>query len=169
MLCLKVWLIPPLCLSNPAHLHPDEELLFIVSKRGCAPAVGAATPLSWDTVAFALLVFVLSALLAEDDVAVPRLFLRVPMLPPQWFLAAQAPSSIRRWSWAASRSAGWWLAGAYRPSAVREQAAAQRLWRPAVHGEFIFFILATVQIKAFLLLLLATLKASTCARPVMIG
>lgn len=142
MLGLKLWVIPPLCPSNRARLHPNEELKvsFIISKRGCAPVVGAATSLGRDTVASALLVFVLSALLAEDDVAVPRLFFRVPMLPSQRFLAAQAPSSVYRWSWAASRSAGWWLAGAYRPSAVWEQAATQRLRWPAVHGKFPGFL-----------------------------
>lgn len=82
---------------GPIFFPDSTTTNFILSQRGFAPAVGAATPLGRDPVASAVLVFVLSALLAEDDVAVPRLFLRLPMLPSQWFLAAQAPSSVCRW------------------------------------------------------------------------
>ena len=78
-----------------------------------------------------------SALLAENDVAMPRLVLRVPLLPAERFLPPEALSPVSRCCGPAAGAACGRLAGARGAAAVREQTPAQWLRRPALHGEFL--------------------------------
>lgn len=62
-----------------------------------------------------------SALLAQDDVAMPRLAVRVPLLPPERFLPAEALPPLGRRCGPAAGAARGRLAGARGTAAVREQ------------------------------------------------
>lgn len=75
-----------------------------------------------------LLLLLPSALLAKDDVAVPHLGLRVPLLQAERFFTAQTPSFVGRCSWEPRAGAvGGGVAGTRGLSSVREQTGAQRL------------------------------------------
>lgn len=97
--------------------------------------VSLPRPLPRNAVAPVLLPVPL-ALLVQDDVAVPRLTLGMPLLPPPRLLPAEAPPSFSRGHRCAQPGpARWGLAGARGPAPVREQIPAQWLRRPAFHGE----------------------------------
>lgn len=68
----------------------------------------------------------------------PRLVLRVPLLPAERFLSPETLSPVSRCCRPAAGPACWRLAGARRAAAVREQATPQWFWRPPLHGEFPF-------------------------------
>lgn len=98
-------------LPAKVYLHTPSALALIsITVRACggisitslvcisgALRLAEARHSSLDT---ALLLLLLpSALLAKDDVAVPHLGLRVPLLQAKWFFASQTASFVGRCSW----------------------------------------------------------------------
>lgn len=135
-------------LSLLSYLHPRlggsfiyfEWLLF--SPR--CPA-GADALFTEDTVSLTFLLLVRSALLAENDVAMPRLVLGVPLLPAERFLTPEALSPVSRCCRPTAGPACGRLAGACGSAAVREQTTPEWIRRPSLHGECLtYFIFITV-------------------------
>lgn len=125
-------------LTPTAERSEIRVLEFILGDwLGARCPAGADTPSTEDTVSLAFLLPVRSALLAEDDVAVPRLAVRVPLLPAERFLPPEAFPPVSRCCRPAAGAACGGLAGACGGAPVREQTAAERLRRPALHGEFL--------------------------------
>lgn len=127
------WLLPFLSLPSP-------DIRGTGIDRGPAwfsprHAAGADSPSTQDAVSLQVLLLVCSALLAEDDVAVPRLVVRVPLLPAQRFLPAEALPPLSRCCWPAAGPARGRLAGTCGTAAVREQTTSEWIRWPALHGE----------------------------------
>lgn len=125
-------------ISNAVRACGGISITSLVCKSG-ALCLAEARRSSLDT---ALLLLLLpSALLAKDDVAVPHLGLRVPLLQAKWFFTAQTPSSVGRCSREPCAGAdGGGVAGTRGLSSVREQTGAQWLRWPALHGEWLLCV-----------------------------